>query len=312
VRIGIVGNPSHGRLEGALARLVGKAAELGAELVPDARIGAAMESKRPGLEEVWPEVDCLLTLGGDGTLLQAARQAGPAGVPILGCNLGRLGFLTAGSGDELESVLERLVAGELEEQERLTLQVRLERGAGEHDEPPTGSRESGEGTDADLEEGPFYALNDAVVHKTGFARLISLRVWVDDEQVGQYSADGIVISTATGSTAYSLSAGGPILVPEMDALVATPISPHTLAVRPVVVPASSRITVEVLPRSRETILTVDGQSGVTLAPGDRIVAERSEHPVRLFQIPERSFFRVLRRKLRWGDVRPQDGADEGI
>lgn len=311
MRIGVVGNPSHGRLEGALARLVEKASELGAELVPDARIGAAMEGQRPGLEEVWPVVDCLLTLGGDGTLLQAARRAGPAGIPILGCNLGRLGFLTAGSGDELESVLERLVAGELEEQERLTLEVRLERGAGS-DASTTGARERGDGSEVDLEEGPFYALNDAVVHKTGFARLISLRVWVDDEQVGQYSADGIVISTSTGSTAYSLSAGGPILVPEMDALVATPISPHTLAVRPVVVPASSRITVEVLPRSRETILTVDGQSGVTLASGDRIVAERSEHPVRLLQIPERSFFRVLRRKLRWGDVRPQDGADEGI
>lgn len=311
MRIGIVGNPSHGRLEGVLARLVTKASELGVELVPDVRIGAAMDGERPGLEELWPEVDCLLTLGGDGTLLQAARQAGPAGVPILGCNLGRLGFLTAGSGEELESMLERLVAGELEEQERLTLEVRLERGTG-NDAPPTGGREGGDGSDADLEEGPFYALNDAVVHKTGFARLISLRVWVDDEQVGQYSADGIVISTSTGSTAYSLSAGGPILVPEMDALVATPISPHTLAVRPVVVPASSRITVEVLPRSRETILTVDGQSGVTLASGDRIVAERSEHPVRLLQIPERSFFRVLRRKLRWGDVRPQDGADAGL
>lgn len=311
MRIGVVGNPSHGRLEDALVRLVARASELGVELVPDARISAAMEGQRPGLEELWPEVDCLLTLGGDGTLLQAAREAGPAGVPILGCNLGRLGFLTAGGGDELESMLGRLVAGELEEQERLTLEIRLERGAGD-EAGSTGARVSGARSDADLEEGPFYALNDAVVHKTGFARLISLRVWVDDEQVGQYSADGIVISTATGSTAYSLSAGGPILVPEMDALVATPISPHTLAVRPVVVPASSRITVEVLPRSRETILTVDGQSGVTLASGDRIVAERSEHPVRLLQIPERSFFRVLRRKLRWGDVRPQDGADEGI
>ena len=131
-------------------------------------------------------------------------------------------------------------------------------------------------------------------------------MWVDDEEVGQYSADGIVVATATGSTAYSLSAGGPVLVPDLDALVATPISPHTLAVRPLVVPGDARIEVEIRPRREETILTVDGQAGVDLAPGDRVAVVRSPHPVRLIQLPGQTFFSVLRRKLGWGDVRPRE------
>lgn len=292
MRIGLLGNTAYPTLDEVVERVREKSEELGVELSLDERAASGLEDAVADLDRRWGDLDFLLTLGGDGTLLRGARRAGPEGVPVLGCNIGRLGFLTSAPLSELETALERLVAGDYREELRQTLKVEVARAT--------------EAREARDEPSDFYALNDAVVHKSGFARLITLSVWVDDEEVGQYSADGIVLATATGSTAYSLSAGGPILVPEMDAVVATPISPHTLAVRPVVVPADAELTVEVRPRSEETILTVDGQSGVGLGVGDRVRAGRSADPVRLVQFPGQSFFSVLRRKLRWGDVRPAD------
>jgi len=314
MRIGVLGNRSYEGLEGVLARIRERADELGVELAVDEEAAAVARGRFPALSETWEEIDVLVTLGGDGTLLRGAREAGPRGVPVLGCNLGRLGFLTASSPGELEEAMGRLVRGEYRVEERLTLRVRVRPadrpdGTGEPD-PGAPARAEDEAAGPDDGSGAagrsFYALNDAVVHKSGFARLITLRVWVDGEEVGQYSADGIVLATATGSTAYSLSAGGPVLVPELDALVATPISPHTLAVRPLVVPADAGFEVEVRPRSEQPVLTVDGQAGVALRTGDRIRAGRSPHPVRLVQFPGQSFFSVLRRKLRWGDVRPRE------
>ncbi|MFW6193167.1 MAG: NAD(+)/NADH kinase [Gemmatimonadota bacterium] len=303
MRIGVVASTAYAGIGEVLGRLRDKAGDLGFELAFDAETAARLEGPTSGLGGRWDELDLLLTLGGDGTLLRGARAAGPRGIPVVGCNIGRLGFLTSAPLSELERALERLAAGEYREEERATLSVGVVRAdgttEGEESPPADGAARTGGAA-------CFYALNDAVVHKSGFARLITLRVWVDDEEVGQYSADGIVLATATGSTAYSLSAGGPVLVPDMDAVVATPISPHTLAVRPVVVPADSVLTVEVRPRSQETILTLDGQGGVDLGVGDRVEARRSPHPVRLVQFPGQSFFSVLRRKLRWGDVRPAD------
>lgn len=302
MRLGVLGNRSYAGMDEVLDRLASRAVELGVELVFDPATAVIAGWEGPLLEDGWEELDGLMTLGGDGTLLRGARHAGPRGIPVVGCNLGRLGFLTSAPLDELSGALERLVAGDYREEERLALDVRVLPGAaGEGGASGDDGPEGGEAG-----RGGFYALNDAVVHKSGFARLITLRVWVDDEEVGQYSADGIVLATATGSTAYSLSAGGPVLVPTLDALVATPISPHTLAVRPLVVSADSTLTVEIGRRSEETIVTVDGQSGAELEAGDRIRARRSPHPVRLIQFPGQSFFSVLRRKLRWGDVRPRD------
>ncbi len=301
MRIGVLGNRSYEGLDEVLDRVRRRAAELGAELAVGGEDDEPVDGDIPRLSEAWDEIDVLVTLGGDGTLLRGARRAGPRGIPVLGCNLGRLGFLTAASPDELETALGRLAEGDYRVDERLALRVEVASPDGDPVPGTEGGREEGS-----PEAGPFYALNDAVIHKTGFARLITLRVWVDGEEVGQYSADGIVLATATGSTAYSLSAGGPVLVPDLDALVATPISPHTLAVRPLVVPADAVLEVEVRPRSEQPVLTVDGQSGRSLATGDRVRASRSPHPVRLVQFPGRSFFSVLRRKLRWGDVRPRD------
>lgn len=285
MRIGVMGNSEYSGLGRVVERVRDRAGALGAGLAYDEVTAELADGDGPRLADVWGELDCLITLGGDGTLLRGARRAGPRGIPVMGCNLGRLGFLTSAPEGELENAVERLVEGDYRVEERLAMDVSVK---GE-DGPP-----------------PFYALNDAVVHKSGFARLITLRVWVDDEEVGQYSADGIVISTATGSTAYSLSAGGPVLVPDLDALVATPISPHTLAVRPLVVSADAHIEVEVRPRREDTILTVDGQAGVDLNTGDRVRVVRSPHPVRLVQLPGQTFFSVLRRKLGWGDVRPRE------
>ena len=228
----------------------------------------------------------MLTLGGDGTLLRAARVAAPLGIPVLGCNLGRLGFLTLVPTDELEAAMSSVASGEYDLEERLTLRIEVRVN----------------GSDAP-ESKSFHAINDAVIHKSGFARLISYRVLADDDVVGQYSADGIILATATGSTAYSLSAGGPIVSPTMEGIVATPISPHTLAVRPVVFPGDTRISVELLSGDHDLQLTVDGQRGCPLSVGDRVQVVRSRHPVRLVRLPDYSFFTVLRRKLRWGDVR---------
>lgn len=302
-RIGVLGNLEYGELDRIVERLLAAARALGFDVAFHRELREGIPAARDGepLEERWEGLGCLLTLGGDGTFLRGARLAGPRGVPVLGCNLGRLGFLTVVQREELETALERVACGEFEEEMRLALRVTVERRSG---------REGGPGGEAGVSEAEgrdsFYAVNDAVVHMGGFARLITLRVWADAEEVGQYSADGIILSTATGSTAYSLSAGGPILVPMLDALVATPICPHTLAVRPVVVPGETRLTVEVASDGEEIVLTVDGQSGSGLRAGDRIHASRSDHPLRLLRLPGHSFFSVLRRKLRWGDVRPRD------
>lgn len=329
-KIGVLGNARYEELVRVLDRLEGVAEELGAELFYDGELAGRSGGSAAELADAWERVDWLLTLGGDGTLLRGARLAGPRGVPVLGCNLGRLGFLTMIPQEGLEVAVRRVAAGEFEEEVRSALAVAVLRA--------DDRREVGGGVDAAdgaaLEGGPkigggpeteeagqpgaamdrarrdaFYSVNDVVIHKSGFARMITLRVWADREEVGQYSADGIVISTATGSTAYSLSAGGPILVPTMDGIVATPISPHTLAVRPVVLPGDVRVSVEVLSDGEDLALTVDGQTGSRLEMGDRVEAARSAHPVRLLRPPDYSFFAVLRRKLHWGDVRSRAGGD---
>ncbi|MFQ5890436.1 MAG: NAD(+)/NADH kinase [Gemmatimonadota bacterium] len=297
MRLGVLGTPAYPALGEVLSRVERVAAPLGLELAYARELQSLLPGEPPVLPERLDGIDCLLTLGGDGTLLRGARLAGPCGIPVLGCNLGQLGFMTAAPLDRLEEALRRLVEGDYTEDIRLTLDVQVLRA-------PVRSGAATDSGDQSESEASYFALNDAVVHKSGFARLMTMRVWVDEEEVGQYSADGIVISTATGSTAYSLSAGGPILVPTLDALVATPICPHTLAVRPVVVSADSSITVEVVTRSDWIVLTVDGQVGSPLAAGDRVRTARSPHPIRLLRLPGHSFFSVLRQKLRWGDVRP--------
>jgi NAD+ kinase len=233
------------------------------------------------------DLDLLLTLGGDGTMLRAARLLDGRQVPMLGINLGRLGFLTCCGIDEMDTSLRRVAAGDFQQAQRMRLDVRA--------------------LDADgNERGRWAALNDAVLHKGGFARVVGLRVSVDGELIANYAADGIVISTPAGSTAYSLSAGGPIVVPTLESIVLTPISPHTLAIRPVVLPPTSEVRVQAVNAPDELLITVDGQVGTNFCPGETLVIRRSADPVLLVRFAETTFFSRLRRKLAWGGLAGRD------
>ena len=236
----------------------------------------------PSFEEIAGKVDLVIVLGGDGTLLAAARAVGERPVPILGVNLGSLGFLTETSSDELYPALEDVLAGRYRVEERMRLEVSGER--------------AGRGL------GRFLALNDAVIGKSALSRMVELEVLADGAPVTTYHADGLIVATPTGSSAYSLSAGGPLLLPELEAIVLTPICPHTLTQRPLVLPKSSQVEIRVhLQRGAEVYLTVDGQVGEALAEGDLVRVHRAEHPVRLLVPPGRNRFQVMRAKLRWGE-----------
>lgn len=279
-RIGIIG-PTH--TDGLAASLDVLRRELDArqvEVLAEPRLLAHLPGAR---ELVAEELDLLITLGGDGTLLRGARLVAERHVPVLGVNLGYLGFLTSVTPLELEHSLPRFFEGDYWLDERFTLEARVLNASGA--------------------PGPsYFALNDAVLHKGGFARVIRLAVFVgpDHQEVATYTADGIIMSTPTGSTAYSLSAAGPVVHPAVDCILATPICPHTLVLRPLVLPADVEITIEVLSPTEELILTVDGQDGAELHPSDRLVVRRGRPTVPLVRFPSQSFFATLRRKLHWG------------
>jgi len=210
-------------------------------------------------------------------------------VPILGVNFGKIGFLTACTRGELDQAMERLARGDFVTEDRLTLEANLTNAQG----------------------APFalpHALNDVAIHKAGVARLIRLDVVVDGQNVGPYSADGLVIATPTGSTAYSMSAGGPIIAPNVEAVVITPICAHTLAVRPLVIPAASKIAiVPVKGWTEDLMISVDGQQAMTLGPDDHVELQRSPNPVKLVRFETKSYFGRMRQSLRWGDLVDREG-----
>jgi NAD+ kinase len=286
-RIGVVGHPRYATLHAALQTVIDFARERDIELFVQPDLLPGSSDVEPFHPEKVAGLDLLLTLGGDGTLLRAARMAVPHSVPVLGVNLGHLGFLTSLAPGELEEGLRALASGEVVLDERMVLTV------------------CAEGPDGTV-HGSSLAMNDAVLHRGGVARMIRMAVFAHGEEVGTYSADGIIIATPTGSTAYSLSAGGPIVSPTVDCIVATPICPHTLAVRPLVLSAAERVTIEVLSPTEELILTIDGQERASLIPGDRVVVERAPQPLRLVRFPGQTFFSTLRRKLRWGDLEERE------
>lgn len=245
-----------------------------ASLCPDATAVAVVKSELPA------QADLLLVLGGDGTLLSVARLVGDLGVPILGVNLGGLGFLTALTVDELFPALEAHLRGELVIEERMMLAARVSR---------QGER---------LTE--YVALNDVVIMKSAMSRIITLDVSAEGQFATGYRADGLIISTPTGSTAYCLSAGGPIVYPTMAAVVLTPICSHTLTNRPIVLPAS--LSIEVTLRSdQDVMLTLDGQVGFALKRLDTVEVRQAAARIRLLRFPQKHFFSVLRTKLKWGE-----------
>ena len=220
--------------------------------------------------------DLLITFGGDGTLLSVARHA-PDHVPILGVNMGTLGFLTEVRREEFPAVLERVLKGEFEVEARTTFNVTV------------GERHS-------------RVLNDAAINKSALARMIEMKVTVAGLFVSTFRGDGLIVSTPTGSTAYNLSAGGPIIYPTMGAIIITPICPHTLTNRPLVLPDELDIEVGILADiDGEVYLTLDGQEGFPITEGDRICVSKSEERILLVQSPDKNYFDVLRSKLKWGE-----------
>ena len=285
IHVGVVGHQGYGGLPEVLATLRRLAPTLDVRLSYEQELLAVAGDSASRI--VPGEVDAMLTLGGDGTLLRAARLVDERAVPILGVNLGRLGFLTCCPASQLEDALRRLAAGDYVAEARMTLDARVSDAAG-------GERQR------------WRALNDVVLHKGGFARVVAVRVEADGETVGHFSADGVVLATPTGSTAYNLSAGGPVVVPTLETILLTPVSAHTLALRPLVLPATSQVTLRANDGPDELLVTVDGQVGCTFSAGESLVVRRSAFPVSIVRFPEHSFFSTMREKLHWGGLLDRD------
>ena len=242
-----------------------------------ARSGARSCSKK----EMAAKADLIISLGGDGTLLNIAPLVERPDVPILGVNLGGLGFITEVAVDELEGVLSKTLDGDYEIEKRMTLEVRV---SGKNNRPHK-----------------FRVLNDVVIAKGARSRIIDLETYVGDDYLCTYRADGLIISTPTGSTAYSLAAAGPILEPTLGAIVLSPICPHTLTHRPIVVPSNAAIRVTLRSFGDTVILIPDGQPGVRLDNGDQVEARDYGLPVSLIKLASRSYYEILRDKLKWGE-----------
>ncbi len=282
-RVGIVAKVDAVEAPEALARLVDWLTERGVGVALEKETGALVTTgATPTLrrEDLPGQVDLLIVLGGDGTLLSVARAVGDLGVPILGVYLGGLGFLTATTRDEMIPAVEAMLASGMTIEERMLLAVRV--------------RRRGEWLP---EHG---ALNDAVILKSAMSRIINLSVSVEGQYATAYRADGLIISTPTGSTAYSLSAGGPIMFPLMDAVLLTPVCSHTLTNRPIVLPGRERIEVT-LRGASQVMLTLDGQVGIELDENDTVEVRQAVSRIRLVRFPHKDFFSVLRTKLKWGE-----------
>lgn len=242
-----------------------------------------IKTKSAPKEELWKHSELILAMGGDGTMLVTARAVAEHKTPILGINLGGLGFMTQIKTEDLESSLDRIKGKDYTIEERMVLQASF------------------------AHNNHWYALNEVVIEKGGISRLINLHISNKKEFVGSFSADGLIIATPTGSTAHSMSAGGPIVNPKMQAIILSPICPQSLAVRPIIFPADEIIKIKVETLQKEAILTVDGQITHPIKSGDEIIIQKADHTVNLITFSERSFFEILRQKLNWG-VKPKAGS----
>ncbi|MBV6522758.1 MAG: NAD kinase [Gemmatimonadaceae bacterium] len=276
IRFGIIGNHGHE----ALGDLLRALPPIGERLQVAFAFERDVQQRCGGTLLTQPsEIDALITLGGDGTLLRGARWLRGAQVPVIGVNIGRLGFLTSCGRDTLEASLARFIRGDYLSDRRMALEATVGDGNGRT---------------------AWYGLNDVVVHKAGKARVMRMRIEVDGEEIATLGADGLVIATPTGSTAYSLSAGGPIVAPDHQSLLLTPISAHTLAIRPILLSPSSHIVVRVDDEDPDCLVTIDGQVGGCLDASHAVHVSRASKGVILVRFPESTFFSRMRRKLRWG------------
>jgi NAD+ kinase len=282
--IGIISRPRRSKLVVVVPALLHWFEARGIRALYDTETASSLHDSSKGLSrvQVAEESQLLLVLGGDGTLLAAARVAAPLGIPILPINMGSLGFLTSFKLEELYPALEETLAGHLSSTERVMLDVELERG-GEVIE-----RQS--------------VLNEAVIHKGALARMIELKLTIDADFVCRYRVDGLIVATPTGSTAYSLSAGGPIVHPLVESWIITPICPHTLSDRPVVVRDSTLVEIKLSADTESVFLTLDGQTGIPMQSDDGVRMKRAAERLKLIQPPQKSYFEILRGKLKWGEA----------
>ena len=276
-RAGIVIKPHAPHIEKILSDLTRYLDEKGiAWVLEDVAAKKLLREGGMSREELPAKVDLVIVLGGDGTLLSIAHLAARGNIPVLGVNLGRLGFLTEVPTDEMYITLDSFLEGNEEiVSPRLLLEARCK-----------GSS--------------YFCLNDVVINKGAVARMIQIAIWIDDKEIAALKADGLVVSTPTGSTAYSLSAGGPIIQPYIPAIVLAPICPHTLSFRPMVVSSNSKVKLQLLTAGEEVYLTLDGQRGVLLGKNDVVEVERAGFKLRLISSPKRNYFDLLKEKLGWG------------
>ncbi len=282
-KIGIVSKPRKAEIREIVPQLVEWLRERGIEVLIDKETGAILESSEKCLtrNELPGKVDLLVVLGGDGTLLAAARALYRREVPIFAVNLGDLGFLTVITRDELYPALEGVLSGNYRSERRVQIEGELVR--------------------ADEVLSSFRALNDVVLNKGAIARIQDFEVYADGEFISNYKSDGLIVATPTGSTAYSLAAGGPVVSPFVEAFVITPICAHTLTNRPLVVRDTATIEIVVKSQREAAYLTVDGQVGIATHSEDIIRVRKSDSCIELIQPPQRNYYEILRQKLKWGE-----------
>ncbi len=280
--IGILTKPKFPDVKTILKDLVAWLRERKKEPLFDGTTAALIgESATAQKAQIAATADMVLVLGGDGTMLNAARLVAERAVPILGVNMGGLGFLTEVGLEQLYPALEKVLANEYFLDERLMLRASIHR----HGEDVARAT----------------VLNDVVVSKGTLARMIQIQIAVDGQFVTSLRGDGVIISTPTGSTAYSLSSGGPIMHPSVHALIITPICPHTLTHRPLLIPSNVSVEVTLISRDEGAMTTFDGQVVVSMSQGDTVTIRASDHRTQLIRFPDRTYYEVLRKKLKWGD-----------
>ena len=276
-RVGLVIKPHAPRVDEILVELIQYFETRGIESVLEDVAAMKLQRKDGVLRENVPEqVDLIIVIGGDGTLLSIAHLAAQKNVPVMGVNLGRLGFLTEVPLDEMVLTLDAFLEGDTK---IISPRQMLE---------------------ADTKGGTFYCLNDLVINKGALARMIQCAIWIDGKEIATSKADGLIISTPTGSTAYSLSAGGPIIQPNIPAFIIAPICPHTLSFRPMVVSAESTMKIELITGGEEVWFTLDGQRGGLMEENDSVEVRRSRFVLPLISSPKRNYFDLLQEKLGWG------------
>lgn len=282
-KIGIISKPRNAAVGPVLAALVSWLQERHLDVLIDEETGEASPSGVACMarSEIAAIADLLIVLGGDGTLLATARAVHERSVPILAVNLGALGFLTVTTQEELYPTLEAILAGNYQTEPRVRLEAEVLR----------------EGAIASS----YIALNDAVLNKGAIARLLDFDVWVDERFMSTYKSDGLIVATPTGSTAYSLAAGGPVVVPQVNAFIVTPICAHTLTNRATVLPDSVCLEITMRDHQESVYLTVDGQVAVALRSDDRVRIKKAPNGIRLIRPPHKTYFDILRQKLKWGE-----------